>query len=585
VPTVATAGHVDHGKSTLVRALTGTDPDRLAEERRRGLTLDLGFGACTLPSGTTLGFVDVPGHERYLTNMLAGVGAVDACLFVVAADEGWRAQSEEHLRLLELLGVRRAVVAVSRTDLADADRIRATVGGVHERFGTGPVEVVGVVPVDARHGDGIVELSEALDRLVAAVPSGESDLEPGRTRLWVDRSFAVTGAGAVVTGTLAFAPVTVGERLLVGGREARVRGLQHHGASADRVDPGERVAVNLTGVRHHDVRRGDALVAPGRWHLTTTLDATLTVLEDLGHPVSRRGAWTLHIGSGHHPVRVRVLGPGALAPGSTGWVRIHLPTALPLVPGDRFVLREAGRDETVGGGEVLDVDPVLPAAHARPSRDLDRVVAERGRVEVDELERLTGRRRQPTVGRWVLDDTEVGRRRAALAGDVERAGPTGVEVGTYDELDRLLLPSVEVAGRPVDVRDGIARAASAADEASPAAVPPPWVDAMTSAPLEGVRPDGVDPAELRALRRTGQVRRVGDVWFSAAGLDRTVGRLAAVLVVHPDGATVADVRAALGGSRRTLIPFLTWCDEQGITRRRGDVRIAGPRLPDPPGSP
>jgi selenocysteine-specific elongation factor len=583
VPTVATAGHVDHGKSTLVRALTGTDPDRLVEEQRRGLTIDLGFAACTLPSGTTLGFVDVPGHERYLTNMLAGVGAVDACLFVVAADEGWRAQSEEHLRLLELLGVRRAVVAVSRADLADAAGTAATVAQVRDRFAAGSVEVVAVLAVDARRGRGTAELLEALDRMVAAGPTPGPDLAPDRTRLWVDRSFPVTGAGAVVTGTLAFGPIAVGDRLLAAGREVRVRGLQHHGTAVERIGAGERVAVNLSGVRHHELHRGDALVAPGRWHRTTTVDAELTVLDDLDHPVSRRGAWTMHVGSGHHPVRVRVLGPDALAAGSTGWVRIHLPVPLPLVPGDRFVLRESGRDETVGGGEVLDVDPVLPAARARPSRDVGRVVAERGWIAVDELERLTGRRLTATVGRWVLDDREVERRRGKLAAAVDGAGPAGLEVAACDELDRLLLPGVNVGGRPVEVSEGLARASGDGPHATPGATHP-WVAALTGAPLEGLRPDGVDPADLRALRRSGQVRRVGEVWFSTAGLDRLVHGLAAVLAEHPQGASVSDVRAVLGGSRRTLIPFLTWCDEQGVTRRRGDVRIAGPRLPGRAGS-
>ncbi|MFZ4519672.1 MAG: selenocysteine-specific translation elongation factor [Microthrixaceae bacterium] len=575
MPTVATAGHVDHGKSTLVRALTGTDPDRLAEERERGLTIDLGFAATTLPSGTTLGFVDVPGHERYLHNMLAGVGAVTTCLFVVAADEGWMPQTEEHLRIIELLGFRGGVVAVTKWDATDEDRRGYTVLEVEDRLRGGPLATAPVLAVDSLSGRGLDELRTALDELCARVPPPE---DRGRVRLWIDRVFPVAGAGTVVTGTLGGGSLGVGDVLAAGPGEAavRVRGLQHHHGAVERLDPGERVAVNLTGVAHHDLRRGHAVVDPGRWHLTTVVDARLRVLASLDHAVSRRGAYTAHLGSGVHTVRLRVLGPDRIEPGDDGAVRLHLPVPVPLLPGDRFVLRESGRDETVGGGEILDVDPVLPAARARPDGSVERVVAERGRVEVDELERLTGRRLDPTVGRWVVDGAELSGTRSRLRDRIEAAGATGVDLAALDGFERALAALDDGAGWVV--AGGVVRSA---DHAAAVALDRhPWVAALRAEPLAGHPPTDVGEEALRDLRRSGTVVRSGDVWFAADALDRLVLELAPELRSRAgDGMAVGDVRAVLGGTRRTLVPFLTWCDEQGITRRRGDVRVAGPRLP------
>ena len=233
--TIATAGHVDHGKSTLVRALTGTDPDRLAEEQRRGLTIDLGFASFVLPSGRIVGLVDVPGHERYLKNMLAGVGAVTTCLFVVAADEGWKPQSEEHLRIIELLGLQGGVVALTKAGLVTEDDLELTALDVGDRLSGSPLADAPVVAVDSPTGRGLGPLRAALDRLVDAVPAPVDD---GRARLWIDRSFAAAGAGAVVTGTLARGWLQVGDTVEVDGTAARVRGLQHHHRAADRVGPG-----------------------------------------------------------------------------------------------------------------------------------------------------------------------------------------------------------------------------------------------------------------------------------------------------------------------------------------------------------
>ena len=568
---VATAGHVDHGKSTLVEALTGTDPDRFAEEKARGLTIDLGFATTTLPSGAALSLVDVPGHVRFIKNMLAGVGAVDACLFVVAATEGWKPQSEEHLRILELLGVRHGVVALTKVGPADDDLVDLAHLEVEERVAGTFLEGAPVVNTDAPTGVGLDNLRAALDDLLAATPTA---VDHGRPRLWIDRAFSARGAGTVVTGTLTGGRLHTDDELAVhpAGSPVRVRSLQNHHAERDELPPGSRCAVNLVGVAHDEVVRGHVLVRSDQWHHTTVVDASLRVLDRLDHPVSRRGAHVVYLGSGEHPVRMRILGPDALDPGTEGAVRIHLPEPLPLLPGDRFVLRESGRAETVGGGEVLDVDPTERASRARPDRSVDRVVRERGWVPVDELERLTGERREPDLDRWVVDPVVLHRTLEDLRNALADAGPRGLDLVGLGELARaavVLLDDAEVeAGRLV-----------AAGVADPLA-DHPFVAALAASPFVPPSPDGVDRGELRELVRRGDVVEVEGIFFASSAVD-AAGRLAARLLVdHPEGFTVSTFREEAGNTRKHAMPLLARLDATGMTRRRGDLRIAGPRLPE-----
>lgn len=553
---VATAGHVDHGKSTLVLALTGTDPDRFAEEKARGLTIDLGFAFVD-----DIAFVDVPGHIRFIKNMLAGVGAVDACLFVVDATEGWKPQSEEHLRILDLLGVGHGVVALTKAGLVDDDSLARL--EVAERTAGTFLEAAEIVAVDAVAGIGLDHLRAALDRMLSITPTA---VDRGRPRLWVDRSFAARGAGTVVTGTLTGGGLSVGDEVLLlpSRQTARVRGLQSHGRALDRAEPGRRLAVNLAGVAHTDVGRGHAVVQPGRWTATTMIDCSLRVLPSVDHEVTRRGAYQAYIGSGEHAVALRVLG-------DTGFVRLHLPVPLPLLPGDRYVLRESGRGETVGGGEVLDVAPVLPAARARPSRDVDRVVAERGWVEVDGLERLTGERRPATVGRWVTSPAALAATEAAVREAVETAGGLGLDVASLGERQRAVaerLPDMEVV-------EGRVRRRGVADPLASH----PYVAALEAAPFAPPPPDGVDRAELRELVRRGLVVERDSIYFAASAVGRATEIVARLLETSPDGVTASHIREALGTSRKYALPLLGYLDATGITRRRGDIRIPGPRLP------
>ena len=567
---VATAGHVDHGKSSLVLALTGTDPDRFAEEKRRGLTIDLGFAHTTLGSGAGVSFVDVPGHVRFIKNMLAGVGAVDACLFVVAATEGWKPQSEEHLRILEVLGVRHGIVALTKVDLVDDEWLELARLDVVDHVAATFLDGAPIVPVAATAGLHLDDVRAALDGLLVGTPTATDRARP---RLWVDRSFAAKGAGTVVTGTLAGGALAVGDQLVVGPGElaVRVRGIQSHGAAHDRIGPGNRVALNLNGVEHEQVERGDAVYQPARWRPTQRFDASLQVLDSIGHSVSRRGAYVAYIGSGEHPVRLRMLGDTSIRPGEDGLVRLHLVTPLPLLPGDRFVLRESGRSETVGGGEVLDVAPIRPASKARPDRDVDRIVAERGWVTVDELDALAGERRPATVGRWVVAPGVVEAMRASLVERVTAAGDVGFDLAALDERQRAVLDTTE----ELEVVGGRARRRELRD----ALAEHPWLAALQAGGFSPPGADGIDRGVVRQLVQRGLVVERDGLWFAASAVDAAARLAARLLVDHPEGFTVSQFREAANVTRKHAVPLAAELDARGVTRRRDDLRIAGPRLP------
>lgn len=579
---VATAGHVDHGKSTLVKALTGTDPDRFAEEKERGLTIDLGFAWCTLPSGRELAFVDVPGHVRFVKNMLAGVGAVEACLFVVAADDGWMPQSEEHLRILELLGIARGVVALTKVGIVDAERRDAAVAEVRERIRGTFLADAPLCLVDAPTGAGLDDVRRALDALVA---HAAARADSGRPRLWIDRVFAARGAGTVVTGTLTGAAIAEDDELVVAPGAGphhrplpvRVRAIQAHRRALGRAEPGGRVALNLVGVERGQLARGQALVRPGQWEPATVYDASLTVLAGLGHDVGRRGAYQLHVGSAQHPVHVRLLGAEALAPGERGTARLHLPLPLPLLPGDRYVLRESGRSETVGGGEILVVAPVTTAARARPDASVAYVVAERGWVRADLLERLTGQACAPELGPWVVDPAVRAAAAAALRDRLAATSGRGLELTTLTEHERALIGALEgvvvADGRALLATDAVADATGLGVEG--------YLAALAAAPFAPPLPSdhGVDAATLRELIRRKVVVATQGCWFSAHAVATAIAAVERLLAKDPEGFTVSELREALDTSRKYALPLLAHLDAVGITRRRGDRRVGGPALP------
>ena len=567
---VATAGHVDHGKSSLVLALTGTDPDRFEEEKRRGLTIDLGFAHTMLPSGAGVSFIDVPGHVRFLRNMLAGVGGVDACLFVVAATEGWKPQSEEHLRILELLGLRHGVIALTKADLVDPEWLEIATLEVADHVAGTFLADAPIVPVAAPSGGGLDDLRTALDDLVAATPQSADRQRP---RLWIDRVFAAKGSGTVVTGTLTGGSLHHDDTVVVepGSRSARIRSIQTLGSTVDSIDAGNRVALNLNGVSHDEIKRGDTVVTPGRWRLTDRFDASLDVLASLDHEVSRRGAYLAYVGSRELAVKVRILGTEALPPGTAGSVRLFLPVSLPLLPGDRYVLRESGRDETVGGGEVLDIAPVVRASQATPDRSVDRVVAERGWVDVSELELLTGVTVDPTVGHWATTPERFAETQQRLRAAIDAGGQLGLELAGLREHDRAVIDTLA----DVMIEGGRARAADA-------------IDPFADHPLEALiksggfapeTPSNVDRVAVRELVRRGVLVERDQILFHRDAIAAAAQVAARLLAADPNGFTVAQFRDHTGASRKFALPLIAELDARGITRRRDDFRIAGPRIP------
>ena len=348
---VGTAGHIDHGKTALVKALTGIDADRLEEEKRRGITIDIGFAHLQLASGVRLGFVDVPGHERFVKNMLAGVGGIDMVLFVVAADESIKPQTREHFDICRLLGIPKGIIALTKADLVDADILELARLEVEEFTAGSFLEGAPVVAVSSATGAGIPELRAALERAAASVPEKDAG---GHFRLPIDRVFSVKGFGTVATGTLLSG--TLGKESEVEayplGRRLRVRGVQVYGENADRASAGQRTAVNLPDVQPGELARGMVLAGPGLFEAVRHIDCALELLPS-AKPLKHRAPVHFHAGTAEIEAEVRLLeGAGALQPGRRGWARIVLRDPALLLPGDRFIIRMFSPVTTIGGGEI-----------------------------------------------------------------------------------------------------------------------------------------------------------------------------------------------------------------------------------------
>jgi len=590
MPIIGTAGHVDHGKSTLVQALTGRDPDRWAEEKERGLTIDLGF-AWTRLGDTVVGFVDVPGHERFIRNMLAGVGGFDVALFVVASDEGWMPQSSEHLDVLDVLDVRHGVIALTRTDLADPDLIELSIGEVLEKVAGTVAADWPIVEVAAPKGSGLDALVDALlGQLQATGPSPDV----GRPRLWVDRVFTISGAGVVVTGTLTGGTVSTGDRLeCFPGGDIRVRGLQCHETAVDTAVPGTRVAVNVVGADREDFERGTLLAAPGSIGMTRRFLTVLRTVPGAPTDISDRGAYHLHIGTATIPVRIRIIDedPDVAAILTTR-------TPVPMAMGDRFVIRDTGRRLVAGGGIVLDPFPVkrpspsdvrvlTDAVNGDAEARADALIAVHGTVEAGDLERSSG-------GGAPTGALLIGSR--YFSHDAFRAGGVLLRetIASYHESFPLRpgIPKSEAASR---MRADAAFVAALVDadpslvddgptirleEFSPRLDPDDetaWNRARTLLEADLAVPRIADldlePEVLHALIRRGSLVRIADdLVFLPEQIDDVTGRLSTL----PDRFTVAAFRDAFGLSRRQAIPLLEWLDAEGWTRRRGDERTVRP---------
>ena len=588
MPIVATAGHVDHGKSTLIIALTGIDPDRWTEEKERGLTIDLGFAWAKLDDDTEVAFVDVPGHERFIKNMLAGIGGLDVALLVVAADGGWMPQTEEHAAVLDLLEVTHGVIAVTRIDLVDHDLVELCEFEVAERTVGTTLEHWPVVPVSAITGEGIGRLKRALLDALALVSRNTGD-----PYLWVDRSFTIDGAGTVVTGTLAGGPITRDTALVQWPEDkpVRIRGLQTLGRDVDEIAPGSRVAVNLSGIDAAQVRRGTVLAPPDTYRPTSRFLTTLRKVRSV-EKLTDRGAYHLHVGSGSWPATLRIV---ERLSDNESVALVATQTLVPLRMGDRVIIRDTGRRMVAAGGRVLDPHPPPRSDRHRKTiaglRDAltnrtsfaDALLQARGATDLEELRRDTGG--VPTAGTVVAATAFTDERLAGLGERLSEfiatfhiefplrpgtpkatlATQLGVDVAVVEYLGSDL-DTILDDGPTLRLNDFVVTYTKENDAA--------WQHAHTTLLANDLSVPrlselGLDEELLHALIREHSLERIdSDLVYLPEQMTIITSRLADLDTTF----SVADFRDALGVSRRQAVPLLEWLDSNGWTTRSGDVR-------------
>ncbi len=626
---LGTAGHIDHGKSALVKALTGTDPDRLKEEKDRGITIELGFARLDLPSGRSMGVVDVPGHERFVRQMVAGATGIDVVLLVVAADDGVMPQTREHLAIIDLLGISAGVVAITKADLADTDWIELVSEDVRQLLVGTSIEGAPIVPVSAKTGAGIDELRSAIDDVAADTTARQANLP---MRIPADRVFTITGAGTVITGTMWSGTAKVGDSVEVypTHREGRVRGLQVHGASVDEAHAGQRTAMNIAGLDLDEISRGDIVAAPGTLTVTDRFDARLTYLGVPGEDKPFETGTRVHVDHGTREVlgRVLLMDSDVLRHGESGLAQLRLEEPIAPRYDDRFIIRSYSPVYTIGGGIVLDALPPrrttlkpherelldallahdlanaatgLLASRALPMTSAE-VSAALGvpRAQVaDELNRATLERLKIGgetcfVTAEALDASVAAIERELLAFHAEDPSATGIPtLALRDRVDRRVEPRIFDALLGVAVERGVAvseggrvrhpkAAASAlADEAAAEAALLLLVEAAGLAPPgvgELADQAGLDVGVARkALGKLAAEQRVvrvtSDLYFSLDAIHSARDKLTAALNAAPAGLTAAELRDALGVSRKHAIPLLEFADAQGVTKREGDVRV------------
>jgi selenocysteine-specific elongation factor len=571
---IATAGHVDHGKSSLVRALTGTDPDRWEEEKRRGMTIDLGFASTVLPSGAIASFIDVPGHIRFLRNMLAGVGAIDACVLVVDAKEGWMPQTEEHFQILKLLGVACGVVALTKIDLIDEALENIRRREIAEHTSGSFLANSEIIATSVATQLGLDKLRSALDQLMVRTTFATSSLASSsasqRPRLWIDRAFTTKGAGTVVTGTLIDGSLQVGDELIVvrNQQKVRIREIQQHEQTVTKLDRSHRCALNLVGISHEEISRGDALVYIKQWKPTAMFDASLRIVPGLKHRVTRRGSYSVYIGAGEFSAKIRLIGARELNADEQGCVRIAIDSSLALKPGDRYILRESGRQETIGGGEVLDIHPILRVSRAKPDRSLDRLIAEHGWITVSDFELLTAQRLPAVVGEWLTTPALYDALRKDLAIQLAK-NPDGIEVArlkTNEQAVVATLPEVVIEMG----RARIKGANSISDH--------PYAGLFAHAGVTPPDTKTLDRNIVRQLVHRGLLVDVDGTVFHITAIETARLKVIEILNQSPNGFTVSQFREHLGITRKHAVPLLEALDSRGITKRLGDLRVGGARL-------
>jgi selenocysteine-specific elongation factor len=623
---VGTAGHVDHGKSTLVKALTGIDPDRLAEEKERQLTIDLGFAWFDLPSGRQVSVVDVPGHERFIKNMLAGVGGIDAALLVIAADEGPMPQTEEHLDILGLLEIERGLVVLTKIDMVEPEWRELVVEEIRERLQNSSFADSRIVAVSSLKGEGIDELRSALDDLLSDIPP---HTETGKPRLPIDRVFSVSGFGTIVTGTLLGGRLEVGQEIELqpSGIRTRVRGLQSHQQKVETAYPGRRTAVNLTGVSVEDVARGDVITATGWLRPTTMLDARVRVVDNAPFALEQNDEVDFFVGSSETVARVTLLDVEKIEPGQEGWIQIRFPKPVAAVRGDRFIVRRPSPSETIGGGLVIDPHPrrhrrfrkeVIEGLEALASGSPEEILLQTLGNQPQELRDLLRAITLPE------DDVRAAAYELLSSGDIvhlkrganaeSTLAPADFLIAwasyrdTLDRIQKMLgeyhqknplrkgMAKEEVRSR-IDMpqrafEELVARAADAeaiVDEGNVIRRPQHeirfspeqrqridrYLDALQSQPFSPPSPSqfDLDTELVMALNEAGEVVRIDEsIVFTHKAFD-DMKRQVLELIDQHESITLAQFRDHFGTSRKYAQAVLEYFDHQRITRRVGDERV------------
>jgi selenocysteine-specific elongation factor len=624
--TVGTAGHVDHGKSTLVKALTGIDPDRLPEEKEREMTIDLGFAHLKLPDGQQVSIVDVPGHERFIKNMLAGVGGIDLALLVIAADEGVMPQTREHLAILDLLRVEHGIVVLTKRDLVEPEWLELVADEVGETLRGTALQGAAILPVSSLSGEGLPELLRTMAERLKEVPER---MDRGQPRLPIDRVFTLAGFGTVVTGTLLDGSLRLGDdvEILPRRRRSRVRGLQTHNRKVEAAPPGGRTAVNLAGLTLEDVRRGDVVAYPGQLKPTRAVDVKLRLIPDALRGLENNDEVDLFAGAAEALAKVTLLEGKELRPGEEGWVRLRLREPLALAKGDKFILRLPSPSATIGGGEVADTAPRLHHRFRGQSLDWLRSL-EAGSPDQILLQALAGD--QPVERAAALKKSSLEPRQAqdsldrllesgqALALDTHL-----ISAGAWQSLTARVLRDVNDYHRRFPLRPGIPkeelknrlglslklfnaalaewtggglladRGAFVADARFEIQLGPELqrkldsaLDAMRQKPFSPPSESelGLSSEELAVLLSQGQLTRVSEsVVFDSAAyrqmLEGTIEHLG-----QQGKITLAEFRDLFDTSRKYAQAFLEHLDERKVTRRTGDERVLGPAAHRSPSS-
>ncbi len=560
---IATAGHVDHGKSSLIRAITGTDPDRLAEEQRRAMTIDLGFAHCTTSNGTVLSFVDVPGHADFIRTMISGVSGVDIVMLIIDANEGWKPQTEEHLGIIEVLGISSGIVVLTKSDKVDAEVLQQRQEEMGDRLRTSSVTWHDTVITSVIDNTGISELITQIENLVTAQMTNSNNTRP---RLFIDRVFSMKGSGTVVTGTLEGGNLEAASSLIVArtGTAVRIREIQNHGSVVAVAQSVSRCAINLSGIDANELQRGDALVHEGDWHMSNAFDARIKVLPALQHALTHRGSFTLHVGTRSQSATVRILQTDSIDPGQSGLVRIRFDNSLPLVPGDRFLLRDTGIGATVGGGVILDVDPRGRVKDAAPDGSAEQILSNRGWLTVDQARQLTGHDIAPIVGTWVASSETL--RSTVVALEQQLATSPSLDIATLAAYERDVLATID----GVHINNGIA----VRGESDPL-LNHPYVLLFLQAGVTTPDADKLDRNIIRQLVQKKILFEHDNIAFHAETLSSLRPTLEQLWSHHPEGFTMANLRDALSITRKHALPLGNCLDKLGLTKRQGDLRIAG----------